>query len=241
MIKEFNNESQARALADSLGLFMTKCRGIYIVGSNKDEICEKYNMGYWGDDDVFYDKEIFVGSRYLKIKDKDIVDASTIELPYRVIHCSRMFRDCEALEIPPIIPDGVRECTAMFDGCKSLRIPPNIPVSVKNCNSMFAWCESLATPSQLPDGIIECRFMFQLCSSLKVPPIIPDSVKDCRGMLRECWSLETPPQIPESVKDCTYMFHCCRNLKQKPQFPPNATIEDALTGTPFDNSTLNAF
>ena len=42
MIKEFNNESQARALADSLDLFMTKCKGIYIVGSNKDEICDKY-------------------------------------------------------------------------------------------------------------------------------------------------------------------------------------------------------
>ena len=42
MIKEFNNETQAKAVSDSLGLFMTKHRGVYIVGNNKEEILALY-------------------------------------------------------------------------------------------------------------------------------------------------------------------------------------------------------
>lgn len=42
MIKEFTDESQARALAAALGLHITKRGDYFIVGNDKYEICDKY-------------------------------------------------------------------------------------------------------------------------------------------------------------------------------------------------------
>ena len=178
MTKEFNREQQAKALAESLGLFITKCRGIYIVGNDRDEICKKYNMGYLGRDNIFYDKEIFVpdlttGYIHLEIKDRKIVDASNIELPYGITNCSDMFRHCESLEIPPIIPDSVKKCMDMFMVCKSLKVAPIIPDSVEVCYEMFIGCNSLELPPKIPESVKDCEFMFLNCRSLKQKPIFP--------------------------------------------------------------------
>ena len=59
MIREFKLEDEALALAQALGLFITKKNGVYVVGNNESEICEKYNMGFWKGDDIFYDTELF--------------------------------------------------------------------------------------------------------------------------------------------------------------------------------------
>ena len=102
MIKEFNNESQAKATADSLGLIITKYKGVYIVSNNKEEILANYGLGYNSGENVFYDKEIFGEDEegYIIIRDKDIIDASSVELPYNIRDCSYMFWLCASLETP---------------------------------------------------------------------------------------------------------------------------------------------
>ena len=213
MIKEFNNEPQAKAVAESLGLIITKYRGIYIVSNSKEEIIANYNLGYDIDENIFYDKELFEADDFLflVIKNKNIVDASLIELPYGIKDCARMFMNCTSLVTPPILPDGVRGCRYMFGGCLSLKIPPIIP-----------------------EGVTSCYYMLSECASLKEPPIIPKSVISCTGMFAECTSLEVPPIIPESVTDCYRIFYRCTSLKTPPHFPEHCNIVEALQGTPFE-------
>ena len=108
--KEFNNELQAKALADSLGLLITKYKGVYIVSNSKEEMLANYGLGYYQEEDIFYDKEVFREDKYgyLIIQDRGIVDASSVDLPYNLKDCSYMFEGCSSLKIPPIIPAGVR-------------------------------------------------------------------------------------------------------------------------------------
>ena len=137
MIKEFNNELQAKAIAESLGLFMTKYRGVYLVSNSKDEMLTRYNLGYHQAEDIFYDKEVFKedGDGFIVIRDKFLVDAAAVELPYGLEDCSYMFWACISLEIPPIIPESVEDCTGMFQSCKSLKEHPYFP---KNCTILNA-------------------------------------------------------------------------------------------------------
>ena len=213
MIKEFKDEFQAKAIAESLGLIITKYRGVYTVSNSKEELLVKYNLAYYSKDGIFYDKEVFeIGeSDYLCIKNKEIIDASSIELPYSIRDCSYMFWACTSLEIPPVIPKGVENCTNMFYGCTSLKTPPI-----------------------LPDGVRECIETFRNCTSLETPPIIPDGVQDCYSMFQQCTTLETPPSIPKSVEDCSYMFYGCTSLKKRPRFPKNGVTTGALWNTPFE-------
>ena len=142
MIKEFKDETQAKAIAESLGLFMTKHKGVYIVSNSKEEMLTKYNLGYNNEANVFYDKEVFEEDEdgYIVIRDRDIVDASLVRLPYGLTDCSCMFSNCSSLEIPPIIPEGVKDCSFMFYGCTSLKERPRFP---KNC---VTTCALLYTP-----------------------------------------------------------------------------------------------
>ena len=213
MIKEFNNELQAKALADSLGLLMTKYRGVYLVGNSKGEMLAKYNIGFHSKENVFYDKELFEAdaSGFLVIKNKNIVDASLIELPYGIKNCVRMFMNCTSLVTPPILPNGVQECRYMFYNCTSLRKAPIVPEGVKVCSFMFENCVSLSTPTNIPESVESCRYMFSGCTSL-----------------------ETPPKIPESIKDCRGIFSGCESLKECPHFPEICDTYVALRGTPFD-------
>ena len=177
MIKEFNNELQAKALADSLGLFITKHKGVYIVSNNREEIYNsfRYNLGYYDEGDVFYDKELFKISDFLflAIKNKNIVDASSIELPYGIKNCSQMFMYCASLKVPPIIPEGVMGCSSMFEGCTSLKEAPIIPKGVRYCSYMFRGCTSLETPPKIPESVEYCNHMFHDCISLKTSPHFP--------------------------------------------------------------------
>ena len=153
MIKEFKDESQAKAIAESLGLFMTKYKGIYIIGSNKKEICEEYNMGYHELSGAFYDKDLFIVNPKLNnihIKDKRIVDASKIEVPYNSFSCFDLFNGCSFLKIPPKIPNSVKDCFRMFLNCPALEISPQIPESVEDCDYMFCNCRSLKQKPQFP-------------------------------------------------------------------------------------------
>ena len=72
MIKEFKGELQAKAIAESLGLYITKYRGIYIVSNSKEELLVKYNLGYHNREDIFYDKDVFREDEngYIIIKNK---------------------------------------------------------------------------------------------------------------------------------------------------------------------------
>ena len=142
MIKEFKDELQAKAIADSLGLLMTKYKGVYIVSNSKEELLVNYGLGYYQEEDIFYDKEVFeIGEDdYLYIKNKEIIDASSIELPYSIRDCSYMFWSCDSLETPPKIPKGVESCDSMFCRCFSLKEAPVIPEGVQNCESMFMDC-----------------------------------------------------------------------------------------------------
>ena len=177
MIKEFSNESQAKAIAESLGLIITKYRGIYIVSNSKEEIIANYNLGSYPEGNAFYDRKMFKIDEdgFLVIKDKEIVDASSVELPYNIKDCSYMFYGCSLLEISPKIPEGVKECCYMFMNCTSLKEPPVIPRSV-----------------------INCLYMFHSCSSLEASPIIPESVKNCGRMFYGCISLKEPPHFPKN-------------------------------------------
>ena len=217
MIKEFNNETQAKAVADSLGLLMTKYRGVYIVSNSKEEMLAKYNLGYYSGDNIFYDKEVFkVYSRgFLATRDRNIVDASLLELPYDLKDCSYMFQGCIHLEIPPIIPKGVEYCSNMFKGCTSLKKAPTIPKGVKYCTNMF-----------------------KDCTSLKEAPIIPEGVLECLSTFSGCTSLEIPPKIPEGVQDCSRIFRDCTSLKERPLFPRNCVTTGALLNTPFEEVKL---
>ena len=236
MIKEFNNETQAKAIADSLGLFMTKYRGVYLVGNSKGEMLAKYNIGFHSKENVFYDKELFEAdaSDFLVIKDKNIVDASSIEIPYNLKKCVCMFCKCLSLEIPPIIPDRVKVCSFMFENCTSLVTPPILPNGVQECRYMFYNCTSLRKAPIVPEGVKVCSFMFENCVSLSTPTNIPESVESCRYMFSGCTSLETPPKIPESIKDCRGIFSGCESLKECPHFPEICDTYVALRGTPFD-------
>ena len=194
MIKEFKDELQAKAIADSLGLFMTKHEGVYIVSNNKEEILARYNLGYFQKEGVFYDKEVFKeGWGFIVIRDRGIVDASLVKLPYGLTDCACMLWNCTSLKVPPIIPEGVLSCREMFNGCTSLRTPPIIPEGVKNCVRMFSGCTSLKTPPKIPKGVQHCSHMFDGCTSLEIPPEIPVGVIDCSFMLQGCTSLKSPP------------------------------------------------
>ena len=212
MIKEFKDELQAKAVADSLGLFMTKYKGVYIVSNNKEELLANYGLGYFQKEGVFYDKEVFKEDEFgfIVIKDTTLVDASSVELPYRIRNCSYMLWNCTSLKVPPKIPEGVLSCREMFSGCASLETPPIIPEGVKNCVRMFSEC-----------------------TSLKSPPIIPEGVQYCTSMFRQCTSLEEPPEIPGGVYDCSFMFQGCISLKLPPNFPENCYTIGALENTPF--------
>ena len=177
MIREFNNELQAKAIADSLGLFITKYKGVYIVSTNEEELLANYGLGYYQEEDIFYDKEVFeIGEDdYLCIKNKEIIDASSIELPYSIRDCSYMFWACTSLKIPPIIPEEVKDCFSMFEGCASLVTPPILPDGVKDCSYMFNGCISLETPPKIPERVLNCQRMFRGCISLKSPPNFPEN------------------------------------------------------------------
>ena len=56
MIKEFKDELQAKAVAESLGLLMTKYKGVYIVSNSKEEILANYGLGYYQEEGVFTTK-----------------------------------------------------------------------------------------------------------------------------------------------------------------------------------------
>ena len=142
MIKEFKVELQAKALADSLGLIITKYKGVYLVSNSKEEMLANYNLGYYSEENIFYDKEIFEIDEdgFLVIKSKDIVDASLVEIPYNLRNCSFLFFECTSLKIPPIIPEGVKDCSFMFSGCISMKERPRFP---KNC---ITTCALLYTP-----------------------------------------------------------------------------------------------
>ena len=222
MIKELNNELQAKALADSLGLIITKYKGIYLVSNSKEEMLDsfRYNLGYGPREGILYDRDIFKGDEYglIVIRDTTLVDASSIELPYGIKGPMRMFRECTSLKTPPIIPEGVKDCSFMFIGCTSLTTPPIIPDSVKNCSFMFSGCTSLVTP-----------------------PTISEGVKDCSSMFDGCTSLEIPPIIPKDVEYCSNMFRRCTSLKELPHFPKKCYLSGALGGTPFEEEQrLNA-
>ena len=236
MIKEFNNEPQAKAIAESLGLIITKYKGVYLVSNSKEEMLARYGLGYFQKEGVFYDKEVFEIDEYdfLVIKNKNIVNASSVEIPYNLKRCSCMFSGCTSLEIPSIIPERVESCSYIFMNCTSLKEPPIIPEGAFNCRAMFYCCTSLVTPPIIPSSVTNCAYMFGGCSSLKEPPIIPESVEDCMGMFAGCSSLKTPPIIPESVEDCRGMFGGCSSLKEPPHFPVNCYTAGALDGTPFE-------
>lgn len=177
MIREFKLEDEALALAQALGLFITKKNGVYVVGNNESEICERYNMGFWGEDCIFYDAEIFdVQCRVIKIRDQSIIDARGVELPY-----------------------GIKSCHEMFHGCPRLKYPPEIPKSVVDCKSMFADCERLEYPPEIPKTVVDCCCMFYSCKSLKYPPVIPEGVKNCCGMFTGCTSLKQKPTFPPNA------------------------------------------
>ena len=178
MIREFNNEPQAKAIAESLGLLITKYKDIYIVGNNKEEILANYGLGYYSMGDIFYDKAIFeIGEdSLLAIRNKNIVDASSIELPYNIKDCAYMFWGCTSLKVPPVIPEGVKSCQRMFSQCASLKKTSIIPKSVISCAGMFAGCTSLETPPKIPEGATKCYRIFQGCTSLKELPHFP---KNC--------------------------------------------------------------
>ena len=202
MIREFNNEPQAKAIAESLGLIITKYRGVYIVSNSIREILDSYDLEYYRRENIFYDRDVFEIDEdgFLVIKNKNIVNASSVEIPYNLKKCTCMFRGCTSLEIPSIIPEGVESCSYIFMNCTSLREPPIIPRSVINCSFMFSGCTSLEIPSIIPEGAEDCSFMFMYCTSLKTPPIIPESVEDCRCIFGNCKSLKEPPHFPENCK-----------------------------------------
>ena len=177
MIKEFKDELQAKAVADSLGLFITKYKGVYLVSNSKEEIPARYNLGYFQKEGVFYDKEVFKENwGFIIIREASLVDASSIELPYNIRDCSCMLWKCTSLKVPPIIPEGVKDCSYMFCGCTSLGTPPIIPEGVKNCSCMFESCISLEIPPNIPESVKDCTCIFSNCKSLKEPPHFPE---DC--------------------------------------------------------------
>ena len=156
MIREFKLEDEALALAQTLGLFITKKNGVFIVGNDKSEICKRYNMGFWTEDDIFYDAELFSTLWHtIRIRDESIVDARGMELPY-----------------------GIKSCPGMFKGCYELKHPPVIPKSVVNCSYMFEDCERLKYPPIIPESVVDAQFMFYMCKSLKQKPTFPPNT-DC--------------------------------------------------------------
>ena len=235
MIKEFNNESQTKAIADSLGLFMTKYKGVYIVSNSKEELLANYNLAYYSKEGIFYDRDIFEedGFTYLVIRNKDIVDASLIELPYGLKSCATMFSGCTSLKVPPTIPVGIEDCSFLFENCTSLEIPPEIPKGVTNCNFMFTGCASLKVPPIISEGVTTCKSMLKGCISLATAPILPNSVEACVSMFNGCTSLEKPPKIPDNAAYCLSMFQGCSSLKELPHFPENCDTAGALWCTPF--------
>ena len=186
MIKEFKDELQAKAVAESLGLLITKYKGVYIVSNSKEEILASYNLGYHNGDNIFYDRDILKedGFGFIVIKDTTLVDASQIELPYGIKDCSYMFRGCVSLKLPPFVPNGVKKCDSTFNGCKSLKVSPIIPDSVEDCFRMFLNCPALEISPQIPDSVEDCDYMFCNCRSLKQKPQFPpnasaiDALKD---------------------------------------------------------------
>ena len=135
MLKEFNNEVEAIALSRMLNLHMTKVGSVFMVGNNVDEICKRSGFSYFKPQDVFYDPNIFVEEEtqarvkriVLALKDKSIVDASSLELPYGITNINRMFQNCEKMEYAPIIPASVRMASHTFLNCKSLKQLPEMP------------------------------------------------------------------------------------------------------------------
>ena len=167
MVREFKSEDEALALAQTLGLFITKKNDVFIVGNNKSEICEKYNMGFWTEDDIFYDREVFdTMGGVISIGDKSIVDARCIELPY-----------------------GIKTCQFMFDGCYKLKYPPKIPVSVVNCDSMFNDCKCLKYSPKIPEGVKDCYGMFIGCTSLKQKPTFPPNADTTDALGDTFWDM----------------------------------------------------
>ena len=184
MIKEFNNEPQAKAIAESLGLLITKYRGIYIVSNSKEELLARYNLEYYSRENIFYDRDVFAtsGGGYLVISDKNIVNASAIEIPYGLKSCPCMFFGCTSLKVSPVIPEGIKDCSYMFWECTSLEVPPEIPAGVVDCSHMLRICTSLTTPPKIPESVTNCQSMFYGCTSLKTPPLFPENC-DTTGAL----------------------------------------------------------
>ena len=183
MVREFKSEDEALALAQTLGLFITKKNGVFIVGNDKSEICKKYNMGFWEKDYIFYDREVFdTMGGIIYIRDKSIVDARGIELPYGIKTCQFMFDGCYKLKYPSAIPVGVVNCESMFDGCKRLKYSPKIPEGVKNCYGMLKDCGSLKYPPTIPEGILYCNKMFLGCLSLKRKPVFPPNADTTKAL-----------------------------------------------------------
>lgn len=168
MVKEFTDGSQALALAQSLGLFMTKKKGVYIVGNTKDEICKKHNMGFWDKDEIFYDADIYEventeNDSELRVRNRKIKDARDMELPYGIKHGSWLFAGCSKLKYPPKIPDSMTDCGFIFSRCISLKEAPEFPQNSNHFwaleNTPYALLFEKSKKDQITEKVLEFSFL----------------------------------------------------------------------------------
>lgn len=140
-VQEFDNEAEAKACAEMLGLCISYKHGIFFVypKSKTDAVCKRYEMLYSKRFDCLIDrKDLYMADG----------DFSNYQLPYRVTDLSD-FMELRLGDVrkPPKIPDWVTNTSRLFCLAKNLEEPVILPPSVKQYDRMYS-----------EGGIVESRY-----------------------------------------------------------------------------------
>lgn len=196
----------------------------------------------------YYCYELFCGT--------PIVSAAALKMPKLLdtFGCTRMFKDCTLLKIPPLVLPATTLTAGcyggMFAGCTSLIIAPKLPATQLAdycyCNysssgtgshlGMFEGCTSLIEAPELPATTLKQRCyanMFKGCTSLKKAPVLPatELIANCyREMFYGCSKLDYIKAMFTTTPSTSFTSYWVDGVAATGTFVKNAAATWDVTG-----------
>jgi len=225
-------------------------------------------------DTQLYKEEVDIDRNYLRyIGPTDV----KIRIPDGLQDCYRLFEGNRNLTYPPLIPYGVVSCKQMFKDCIKLEKEAALPATVKDTDGMYKGCPIIKYRKKemtlekftdkfgvtveydpalfkvvdeggtkrlwyigpqnvkpvIPTGITCIDFMFKDNTALVTAPDMPEGIKSCKGTYYGCTALKDVGRVPDSAQDCDIMFAKCTSLTEAPTVPKGASCMGMFDGCSY--------
>ncbi len=185
----------------------------------------EYRFHYRWDDNWIYQKsQDGWGVRVLDESKSSYEDILENINNKNIVSLHNAFKNCQALETVPVIPESVTDMECCFQGCSSITGLKKLPDSIVNINFCFDGCKALTDAPAIPEGITAALNTFRNCENLVIAPEFPKSVVDLTGTFRGCKSLKTVPDLPGCLLNLAYTFEGCEALKVTPEVPMTVSV-----------------